>query len=204
MMCTDTRSTSPDQFGTFYDRLDANGTLDIRTPTGNSPDTLDLQVSGGNLLVTLGLGSSVLGADTSSIVSVLPIASINNIKIDMGDDSDTVTIHSIYNSIPIALNLGSGAGYDVLNVWGGAGYDSMTVNSPSLISTGVTLTSFSGVESLNLFTNGGDADVYLPNCGSATSASINGLGGGEYIYVHSLGHFIPLAIYGNGGSDTIS
>ncbi|MBI2827075.1 MAG: hypothetical protein HYX69_20585 [Planctomycetia bacterium] len=194
----------PSQFGTFYDRLDASGTLEIRTPAGNSPDTLDLQISGGNLLVTLGLGAPVPGADPSSILSVLPINSINNIKIDMGGGSDTVTIHSLYGSIPIALNLGSGAGYDVLNVWGGAGYDAITVNSPSLVSTGINLTSFDGVESLNLFLNGGDADVYMPNAGSALVASINGLGGPEYITLHSLWLFTSLAIYGNGGDDTIS
>jgi hypothetical protein len=194
----------PGQFGTFYTRLDDDGTLEIRTPAGNSNDTLDLQISGGNLLVTLGLGAPVLRADPTSILSVLPINDIDNIIIDMGEGSDTVTIHSLYGSIPIALNMGSGAGYDVLNVWGGAGYDAITVNSPSLVSTGITLTSFTGVEALNLYTNGGDADVYLPYGGSANTATINGSGSGENIILHSLGLFTPVTIFGNGGNDTIT
>jgi hypothetical protein len=193
----------PSTLGTFYDRLDPDGTLTIQPPAGNNNDALDLQISGGNLLVTLGLGAPVPGADPSTIISTFPTNLINSIVINMSDGTDTVTIHSLYGSMPIALNMGSGPGFDVLNIWGGAGYDSITVNSPSLVSTGITLTSFSNVDALNLYTNGGDADIYMPYCGSADTATINGSGSAEYITLHSLGLFTPVAIFGNGGNDTL-
>ena len=195
---------NPSTFGTFYDRLDANGVLTISTP-GNGPDTVELQVIGGNIVVSMSLGAPNIGPDpTGTFTSFFPSQSVTSINISTGGDSDVVTIHPIYNSIPIALNMGVRAGVDDLNVWGGAGYDSINVNSPSLVSTGITLTSFTGVNTLNLYLNGGDADVYLPNGGGATIASINGLGGGEFIHLHSLDLFVPLSIYGNGGDDTIT
>jgi hypothetical protein len=140
------------QFGTFYDRLEATEFLYIRTPAGNSNDTLSLQVSGSNLLVTMTLGSPVLRADPSSFTSVFPLSSVNYISIDMGGGSDSVTLTG---NIPAELYIYGGEGNDSVtmhaanNVFndgfsitthevyvdGGPGFNTLSVNDASRGST---------------------------------------------------------------------
>jgi hypothetical protein len=80
--------TDPIQFGSFYDRLDASGTLEIRTPVGKSNDSLELQITGGNMLVSMTLGTPVRGADPGSFISVIPTNSITNSAAVIGETHD--------------------------------------------------------------------------------------------------------------------
>ncbi|MBC8107948.1 MAG: hypothetical protein H7Z14_15270 [Anaerolineae bacterium] len=193
----------PSTFGTFYDRLDGDGTLDIRTRPGNNNDSVELQVIGSNLLVEMSFGSPVPGIDPVSLNSTFPLNSISKIKIDTGTGSDAVTIHPLSSTIPIAVDTGGG-GFDVLTVVGSAGYDSIAVDAPTITSTGINITSFAGLSRLDLQVGLGNADVRMPDAGSTPEANIIAQGGDETINLHSLSTNTPVTIFGNGGNDTIT
>ncbi len=193
--------TPPSRFGTFYDRLDANGKLTIRTPTGGT-DQVTLQVVGSNLQVSMGIGAPVLGIDPAAITSIFPLSSITSIDIDTGDQADVVTLSPISSSIPIKLVMGDTA--DELRINGSAGNDIFSVSLPTITSTGLNLTTVSGVNILTFYTNNGNSDIYMPHTGSITQASIVGYTAGEIIGLYTLDFGTPTTISGNGGNDIIN
>lgn len=195
----------PSQFGTFYDTLDANGTLRITAPVGNFVNNLDLQVNGANLFVTLTLGGGqVLGIDSPSFVSLFPLASVNNIQVDMGDGTDSVTIAPLSSAIPIVVN--GNSGNDSLTITGSAGYDNVVVNDSVITSTGVNITSALGFETLTLNTGLGDADLDLGSLFYISDGiTVNALGGNETLWLSRVGAYAsPIVINGNGGNDTFN
>jgi hypothetical protein len=194
----------PSQFGTFYDTLDANGTLRIDAPTGNVNNNLDLQVNGGNLFATLSLGAGqVLGIDAPSVVSIFPLANVKSIRIDMGDGTDAVTIAPLAGTIPITLD-GNG-GNDSLTINGSGGDDNFVVNGGVVTGTGVNVTSAQGMESLVINTGLGDANVDLGALFNFSAAiEVNASGGNETLRISRVGAYAgTINISGNGGADTI-
>jgi hypothetical protein len=193
--------TNPLTFGTFYDRLDVNGSLNITTPEGG-PDTVKLEVIGSNLFVSMTLGSPIPGPDPTSFTSIFPLVTVKSINIATGSGSDRVIISPISDSIPINVNLGESLdGNDVLEVHGTSGYDSMTATAYSITSSGVKI-AMSGAESITLSPDFGYADIYL---GIAFGpVMIEGLGGDDTIVLHSVSAFASVVINGNGGNDTIT
>ena len=100
----------PETFGTFYDRLDADGTLTIRTP-GDGGDIVKLEVIGSNLVVSMDLGSPVVGADPIALNSIFPLSVIEEIEISTGGGADRVIVGPIISAgdmVPIVVALGGG------------------------------------------------------------------------------------------------
>ena len=137
--------TYPSEFGTFYDWLDAGGTLHISTPAGgNDFVTVGLSDST-HAYVALNIGNPVPGIDPTEINSTFLLSTIHNVEINTGDGTDTVTLSSgLGASIPVTVNEGGQLG-DELVIDGSDGVDHVNMNFSSITSTNLDVSSFTGV-----------------------------------------------------------
>ena len=200
----------PSYFGTFYDHLDADGTLTIQPPATSGGQTLDLTVLNGNLQVTLNIANPVGGIDPSHILSGFPLSSISKINITMGAGNDVITMSPTAAAIPMSINMGGGTN-DVLTVFGGSSYDPLTIDNANnglggrrLVAAGFNLTNLYNIETLNFYTGGGGLDAYLPNVSGISSINIFGTSSAENMAFHSLGSGSALNVNGGTGANTFT
>jgi hypothetical protein len=164
----------------------------------NADDTIWIAEAPGEMVrVTIG-----------NLQELVPLPQVFSIAVNSGGGDDHVRfsplIPPLFPTPVITANLGVGA--NTLEIVGATnGYDSITLNGSTLTSTGVNITAFSGAQALTLYTDGGNADIYMPNTPVAlTSATIYGGFGGETINLYSLDAQTPVIINALGGDDTIT
>ena len=117
-----------DYYGTQYDTLDSDGTLRILTP-GSGNDQVSVSSAGGIITVNMVLGSPVLGADPTTIISVFDSSAVRSIVIDTGGGSDTITVGPI-GAAAISIYGGAGAAdTDTLIINGATGNTELTATS---------------------------------------------------------------------------
>jgi hypothetical protein len=106
------------------------------------------------------------------------ISQISQINIFPGSGDDTVRIDADLAALPVLMN--GGLGNDKLQIMGGAGYDSFVATSRSDISTTNATIAYGSMETLEIFTGDGNADVDLPLT-DATSVRVTGGAGAQTI-----------------------
>ena len=177
--------TPPTRFGTMYGILDNDGTLRINTTSlTNSNDDIDIYVQGGNLAVDIDTGSPVAGIDpTGNISSEFPLASVQRISIDTGTGNDVVTIWPS-NSIP-DHRAGQRWKRPARNPRHG-GADTFNVDWPTLSAPGINIPFFNNFSSMKLYSEGGGADLFLPDTGDVTNVTVTTGLGSDALRLHSL------------------
>jgi MBG domain (YGX type)/Bacterial Ig domain/Bacterial Ig-like domain (group 3) len=195
----------PSLFGTFYDTLDADGTLriDLRS-LGASDDLLQLSASpnGRVLSVHLNLGDGILGIDPSDINSAFNVADVKKISIKMGQGDDDILLSPISDSIPISIDSASG-GYDTLFLTGRIVSDALLIDYPTIKTSGIEIESYSGIAEVKYFSGGDDTTLYLPHTGTIAKISVTGNSDSETYTLFSLDVLTPLTINCGDGNDTI-
>ena len=162
----------PSSFGTFYDTLDADGTLRIDlTSLDNSNDFLELFAEDGLVKIDLHPGTPISGFDPSVIDMQYPIGAVKKVEIKMGFGSDIVQIHPIGDTIPIDIQDDEGIN-DELDIVGSSGNDTLTVDhhtitidgsdieKHTITSSGINIESVTGIETLAFFSALGNVDIY--------------------------------------------
>jgi hypothetical protein len=147
--------TLPSTFGTFYDTLDADGTLRINPP-GNGNDLIALSHSGSNLVVGLQLGAPVAGADiTGFITSNFTASAVKKIIINAGGGNDDIRIGYVGSA---AVTVNGGDGNDSVEF-------SILDKNLDLIGAGpVTINGDGGNNTIDVYDNSNTrADSYLIN-----------------------------------------
>jgi RTX calcium-binding nonapeptide repeat (4 copies) len=205
---------TPSQFGTFYGLLDADGTLRINTSgLTDSDDVIDVRPIGNQLRLIVNPGNRVATIDPlGPITNSWPVGSVQRITIDTGSGEDFIRILP-NGDIPVVVDGWPGGGptspdVDTLEVRGRAGvFDSFIVNlnfSPALTASGVNLTDVRGIETLRLWTEGGDSEFLLPRTGAIRSVEIIGESTSETMHIRSLDSLSPLTVFASGGDDIIN
>ncbi len=224
----------PAKFGSMYAVLDSvTGILNIRG-ADDSHDTISITRSGGVLTVAVNVQQDVPGSYNASGAFNAPawttefnLAAISQVNVFPKSGDDTVLISADMGNIPVLVNGDLGA--DTLQVLGGAGYDSFsTPSSTSIITTNGQI-AYASMDSLEIFTGNGDADVDLrfTNVASARvtgganaqtinfvaldsgTATIIDLGEGDDVLNFATGPGVnpvqsPVTIFGVGGNDTFN
>ncbi len=171
--------------------------LSVLGGLSNADDTISIAEAPGEM-VRVSIGN---------LQELVPLSEISTIVVNSGGGNDNVRFYPLipplFPTPAITAVLGSGS--NTLEIVGATnGYDSITLNNTTLTSTGVNIVSFSGAQALTLYTDGGNADVSMPNTpGELTSATIFGGFGSESINLHALDSLTPVTINALGGDDTI-
>jgi hypothetical protein len=195
----------PQTFGTFYANLDrSSGQLLVRGLDASN-DTITVGRAGGNVAVTVTIGSPPPGsASTGPLTSLFAPADVKSIVVQAGSGNDTINVQSTDSGVPVSVDGGDGndtinivpTSHDLTNlhgpltVTGGAGTDTLVVNDQaraastgsytvragSVTAGGATLT-YSGVEGLTLNTGRGGNSVGVEGTSAATTVNVNGVSG---------------------------
>jgi hypothetical protein len=138
-------SVNPAQFGTMYTILQNDGTLLVRGSSATSNDLIVIDASGGNLVISVDVGTDVGGTgpfagdqNLPAFVTLVPAASVSSISVQAGLGNDIVRIE---NNAGKPTNVDGGPGDDFTdfsfnnrfwdsiqgfsNVFGGTGTDSI-------------------------------------------------------------------------------
>lgn len=224
----------PAKFGTMYSVRDQNTNVINVRGADNSNDTISITRSGNTLIVSVDLPQDVPGSHAqpgavnapawTTEYSIFEAAQIN---VFPGTGNDTIVLSADLNATPV-LVVGA-AGTDKLQIVGNAGYDSFSTPGFGEINTTSAQVAYTGIESLEIFTGDGNADIDLPSV-IASSARITGgpaaqtinfgrldigtptvidLGNGNDILNFATGDGVnpvrsPVTIFGVGGDDVIN
>lgn len=193
----------PSNYGTMYNRLNADGTLRINTAVlGASNDFVDVRINGSNMSVVVTPGSRVPGIDPVQIFSNYPLSAVSTITIDTGDGNDFVRVLSNGNR-PVTVTGGSGA--DTLELHGAAGgYDNFVRGVSTFSGSGLNIQSLSSWELMRIWTEGGGADISLPFSGSTNAYEVIGDSSSETVNLHTLASGTPMTMFLGSGADVIN
>ncbi|HEY4233266.1 MAG TPA: choice-of-anchor U domain-containing protein, partial [Lacipirellulaceae bacterium] len=203
----------PSSIATFYDTLDADGTLriDLRSlDLYDSFDHIDLSSNNGVLQVLMVPETPVPGIDPSEFDSKFDLYDptsaphgVKQIDIKLGKGDDTIEIHPLSSPIPIYIDENANEGNDDLVIDGSPGHDVFEVDAPTIRSSGIFVASYGEMENLRFFTQSGGADIYAANTTTITHFKVFGASPGEIIDLHSLDENTLATIDCGDGDDVI-
>jgi len=195
--------TPPDSFGTFYDTLDANGTLRITGPPGLSNDAINISSVGETLFVSIKIGSPVNGADpVGYFTSDFSQLQVKLIQITTQGGNDTIGIQQT-GTTPIQIS--GGSGNNTLSVIGS--YGNTVITGSSIIGGGQNITQISGIQNLTIEGTTGNDTFTVNGVPASNRFSIDGKGGDDTLNVGS-GSIASITrnftFTGGDGNDTIN
>ncbi len=224
----------PARFGTMYSVLDSTtGLLTVRG-LNDSDDMISITRSGSTLTVSVDVQQDVPGSHSQPGVfnapawtTVYNLAQVASINVLAGTGDDTVMVSADMGGLPVTVN--DALGNDKLQIIGTAAYDAFATLDNSTIDTTNGQVTYFSMETLEIFTGDGDADVNLQRTG-ATAARVTGgpsaqtinfsyldlgtptiidLGNGNDVLNFATGDGVtpirsPVTIFGGVGDDTIN
>jgi len=198
----------PAKFGSMYSVL--NQTTGVITVRGadNSNDTISITRNGSLLTVAVDIQADVPGSHNApgafnapAWVTEYNLSAVSSINVFPGTGDDTVLVTADMGSLPVLFN--GGIGTDKLQISGGAGYDSFSTPNSSTVTTTNGQVAYSSMETLEIFTGDGDADVNL-NSTNASSARVTGGSAGQTINFSFLDGGTPTIVDLGNGNDVLN
>jgi hypothetical protein len=148
-------------------------------------------------------GSDIFVQDNGGLQS-FPATSVSSIDVATGAFNDSCSIFSLAAGQPISVNMG--AGTDSLQLNGTSSSDTIIVSKLALHSTGVNVSTYSGVESVSIGGAAGDDLFDVSSTASGITYSFTGDNDNDKLIVGALGSNDLAAIQGpitfTGGSGT--
>jgi hypothetical protein len=220
----------PEQQGTFYGLLKADGELLIRGGADASADLIDVfRAPFDQIEVSVDVGNDVPGTGpTDAFLTTYPASLVKSIKIEAGGGADLINVNTNVN-LPTSVDLGAGDdrlrvsgkglglggmmpvsvvgaedGDDTLELVGERAGDSVIVNAVGVTHTGgFTIPSSGHFEHLEIDTHFGQTDISINAAPSYQDLLIAGGAQDDTIHLNDLIGGLPTRIVAGTGPDTI-